>query len=109
MISGHICDVTSAVKANVDVLSQDLCKNTDGAVRRKNSKKSNETVPLNDMWSTPCLGRAAFMDQLSHVKVSRNGRIIWKNDLLLRRMKCHSKVGQKICGQNETLWDKILQ
>jgi hypothetical protein len=35
IISGHICDVQAAVKGNVDVLSHDLCKNTDGAFRRK--------------------------------------------------------------------------
>jgi hypothetical protein len=30
-----LCYVQAAVKGNVDVLSQDLCKNTDAAVRRK--------------------------------------------------------------------------
>jgi hypothetical protein len=61
-ISGHICDVQGAVKGNVDVCSQDVCKNTDGAARRKYSK----TVPLNDMWTTPCLGRAVLLSLSSY-------------------------------------------
>jgi hypothetical protein len=58
MISVDFCYVQVAVKGNVDVLSQDLCKNTDAAVRRKNRKKYHETVPLNDMRTTLCLGSA---------------------------------------------------
>jgi hypothetical protein len=67
MISGHICDVQGAVKGNVDVLSQDLCTNTDGAIRRKKSKKFHETVPYNDMWTTPCLGRAVLLSLSSYM------------------------------------------
>jgi hypothetical protein len=43
--------------------------------------KSHEAVPLRDMWTTPCLGRAVvyrqaytrlFENLLSHVRVSKN-------------------------------------
>ncbi len=44
-----ICDVQWPAQQTADVLSQHLWKNTDGAVRRKKSKKSHETVLLNDL------------------------------------------------------------
>jgi hypothetical protein len=51
----------------VDVLSQDLCTNTDGAIRRQKSKKFNETVLSNDIWTTPCLGRAVLLSLSSYM------------------------------------------
>ncbi len=48
------------------VMSKGLLKEMWTLSEEKNSKKSHETVPLNNMWTTPCLGRAVLFSLSSY-------------------------------------------
>jgi hypothetical protein len=83
----HVCHVQPAFQRNVDVLSHDFWTSVMSCCllsemwmfchriyeilmmlsEGKNSKKSHETVPLNDTWTTSCLGRAVLLTSSSYM------------------------------------------
>jgi hypothetical protein len=109
-ISAHLW-CPAACSANCGCLVTGSMKKYWWCCQKEKSRKSHETVLLNDIWTIPCLSRAVLYTLSSYMwKWAEMGEFFGKMDLLLRwdemsqqswmknsRTKCHR------------LWDEISQ